>query len=222
MTNKIILADCLVEMRKFPDNYFDWVITDPPYGIKIGDMNFTKSGAVYASKGSASRRRDYTGHGDWDNLRLTKQYFDEMFRVSKNQAIFGGNYYTDYLPPTASWIVWDKRTDKRYNNDFADCELMWVSSGGVARVIRYLWSGMLQGDMKHKEERKHPTQKPLRVMSEIVAMLTQEGQIVLDPFNGSGSTTLACNNLKRRYIGIEINPDYVKIAQNRLRQEMLL
>lgn len=220
--NQIILGDCLEVMKGYDDNNFDWIITDPPYGVKIGDMNFTKSGAVYASKGSMARRKDYTGQGEWDKYRLTKEYFDEMFRVSKNQAIFGGNYYTDFLPPTASWIIWDKRTDKRYNNDFADCEMMWVSNGRPAKVIRYLWSGMLQGDMKHKEERKHPTQKPLRVMSEIVAMLTKEGETVLDPFNGSGSTTHACSNLKRPYIGVEINPDYVKIAQDRLKQGVLL
>lgn len=127
--NECYNMDCADGMREMLKQGMraDWLITDPPYGIGIEKMSFTQSGAKKIGKAT---RRDYTNTGKWDGERIDKEYFDLMFKVSKNQIIFGGNYYTDILPPTKSWIVWDKRCDDKLRNDFADCELAWASGGG--------------------------------------------------------------------------------------------
>lgn len=156
-----------------------------------------------------AKRRDYSKTGDWDSQRIDKEYFDLIMKVSKNQIIFGGNYYTDYLPSTKSWIVWDKRVDDRYRNDFADCELAWCSKG-VARVFRFLYNGMLQGNMKVKDDRFHPTQKPVEMWCQLLNFYTKEGDVVFDPFAGSCSLAVACHKLNRKYICCERNKDYYK------------
>jgi site-specific DNA-methyltransferase (adenine-specific) len=147
-------------------------------------MNFVTSGAI---KVGGAYRNDYSNHPTkWDEKGLTEQYFKEIQRISKNQIIFGANHFANILPNSRCWLVWDKRTDKKYNNDFADCELIWTSFNKPSRMIRFLWSGMLQGDMKNKEKRIHPTQKPVIVMREIIEKFTNENDLVLDPFLGGG------------------------------------
>nr|DAD73900.1 MAG TPA: adenine-specific methyltransferase [Siphoviridae sp. ctFn287] len=166
-----------------------------------------------------AKRKDYSNTGDWDSQRLTKEYFDLMFKVSKNQIIFGGNYYTDYLPPTKSWIVWDKRCDNNMRNDFADCEMAWCSKG-VARVFHYLYNGMLQGDMSNKDERFHPTQKPSQLIKQILTFYTKEGDLIFDPFAGSCVVEVCCHKLQRRFIGCEINKEYFDKGSKWLDKEM--
>lgn len=168
--NQIIHGDCLEVMRGFPDKSIDLVLTDPPYGIDIGSMNFTNS-----TIGGVAKRKDYKGMADWDKFSPSKEYFNEILRVGKKVVIFGGQYFTDKLPQSNCWVVWDKRVDEKYNNDFADCELVWTSESKPSRVIRYLWSGMMQGDMKNKEERLHPTQKPIPVISQLLGLFSEEG-----------------------------------------------
>ena len=152
--------DCLAAMREMPDDAFDLCIADPPYGIGLFTMNYTKEhDRKYGVQ--AAQRRDYRHMSDWD-VRPSQECFDEIRRVSKKQIIFGGNYFTDLLPPSTSWLVWDKRVTDNMRNDFSDCELAWMSKGlGVARIFRFQWNGMIQGDMKNKEDRWHPTQKPV-------------------------------------------------------------
>jgi len=214
-TNNGILycADCLKVMEKFTERV-NWIITDPPYGIQINKMGFTTN-----LKGGIAKRNDYRGKAEWDDRRIDKIYFDLMFKVSENQIIFGGNYYTDILPPTGSWLVWDKKVHDKYRNDFADCELAWVSKG-VARIFRWLWHGFLQQNMKNKEKRFHPTQKPVGLFIQIVSFYTKENDLVLDPFLGSGTTAIACEKLGRRWIGIEIDSEYCKIAKQRILKEV--
>lgn len=131
-----------------------------------------------------------------------------MRKCSNEQIIFGGNYYADILPPTKSWVVWNKRsTSQTDRNDFADCELAWCSKG-VARVFNYMYNGMLQGDMRNKDERFHPTQKPTQLWCMLLNFYTKEGDLILDPFAGSQSLRIACHKLKRRYIGFEIDKEY--------------
>jgi len=218
--NKTYLGDCINYLKSLPDKSVDFVITDPPYGIGINKMNFVKSGAV---KVGGAYRNDYTDHPtDWDENGLTDEYFREIQRVSKHQIIFGANHFASVLPDSRCWIVWDKRTQSKYNNDFADCELIWTSMDKPSRIIRFLWSGMLQQDMKNKEKRYHPTQKPVKVMREIIEMFTEKGQTILDPFMGVGSTLIACKESGRNFIGIEKEEKYYKIANQRLSQEVLL
>ena len=205
-------GDCLEIMPTFTDNSIDLVLTDPPYGIEINKMSFARG-----EKGGVAKRNDYRGMAEWDAKQIDKRFFDEMFRVGKEQIIFGGNYYTNILPPTKSWIIWDKKCEDKYRNDFADCELAWVSRG-QARVFRWLWHGMIQQDMKNKEKREHPTQKPVGLFSQLLERYTNKSDIILDPFMGSGTTLVAARKLGRRAIGIEISEKYCQIAVERLNQ----
>lgn len=218
LKNKVICGDCLQIMKDIPDKSIDLCLTDPPYGINIGKMGFTTSGNIQVGK---AKRNDYRGLCDWDKFTPTKKHFNEIIRISKNQIIFGGNYFTDKLPVSGCWIVWDKKVEEKYSNDFADCEMAWTSFSKPSRIIRFLWSGMLQGNMKDKEIRFHPTQKPQEVIKRILSIYSNENDLILDPFLGSGTTTAACQELNRNFIGIEISEKYCEIARNRLKQKPL-
>ena len=208
--------DCMDGMREFPDKYFDLAIIDPPYGIGCMSMNYTRLGAVRTRGNAAAKRRDYRKLSQWD-IRPNKQYFDELFRVSNKQIIFGGNYFSDYLKPSKSFLVWDKRCIDSMTNDFADCELAWMSNGmGVARMFRYQWNGMIQGNMKEKEERFHPTQKPVALYRWILKNYARGGDKILDTHVGSGSSLIACEELGFDYVGFEIDAEYYRLARERL------
>jgi site-specific DNA-methyltransferase (adenine-specific) len=203
-------------MRMFPDKYFSLAMVDPPYGINVMDMAFAKmKGGGLTGGASRARRRDYSMPADWDAKRPPREYFDELFRVSRDQVIFGGNYFADILPPTKSFVVWDKKCSEAASNSFADCELAWASKG-VARVFRYVWSGFLQGDMKKKEERIHPTQKPIALYRWLLSNYAAPG-VILDTHVGSASSLCACYDMGYEYVGFEINPGYYKKANARLR-----
>ena len=202
------IGDCLDLMSGYPDDHFDLTLTDPPYGIgESNEKNMSRYSKV-GFKGKIRRKKirgtDF-GHYEWDNQRIDKEYFTEMLRISKNQIIFGGNYYTDYLYPTSCWIVWDKDNG---NNDFADCELAWTSFKSAVRIIKYRWNGMLQGNMKNKEKRVHPTQKPLPLFKWILEKYSKPGDTILDPFLGSGTTLEACYQTGRNCIGFELDPQW--------------
>jgi site-specific DNA-methyltransferase (adenine-specific) len=209
LENKIINADCLDILKELPDKCVDLVLTDPPYGINIEKMNFTQS-----TKGGVCDRNDYSHC--FDDNKISKEVFDEIKRISKNQIIFGGNYYTEYLERTQGWIVWNKKGDGRYSNDFADGELAWTSFNKPLKIYHYLWTGMIQQDMKNKEQRIHPTQKPVDLFGQIIRDYSKENDLVLDCFSGSGTTAVACHNLKRRFICIEKDKDYFEASVKRL------
>ena len=143
------------------------------------------------------------------------QYFEEIFRVSRNQIIFGGNYFIEHLYNSACWIVWDKDN----SGNFADCELAWTSFKTAVRKFKFRWNGMLQEDMKNKEFRYHPTQKPIPLFNWILKNYSSEGQTILDPFAGSGTTALACIKTNRNYICIEKEPKYIDIINKRIKLE---
>ena len=216
--NKIYNIDCLEHMRKIPDNFYDLCLTDPPYGIKINKMNFVTSGAV---KVGGAYRNDYSKHNtEWDNFTPSIEYFNEIKRISKQQIIFGGNYFTDFLESTPSWLIWDKRTEDKYSNDFADCEMAWNSDKKPARIYRFLYSGMLQQDMKNKDKRYHPTQKPVELFKMILRdyAIKNDYTKIFDPFMGSGTTAIACKSLGLDYVGCELDKDYYEIINKRLSQ----
>ena len=197
--DKVYNCDCIELMQAMIEQGIkaDWCITDPPYGIGYTDMT--------GGGDSACERREYD-YKEWDKVRIGKEKFDLIMQVSNQQIIFGGNYYTDYLPPTPSWVIWNKRRDG-IRNDFADCELAWCSSG-VARIFNYEYMGMLQGDMKNKDYRFHPTQKPTQLWTKILNFYTKVGDLILDPFAGSQSLRIACHKMQRHYIGAERDKDY--------------
>ena len=216
--NRIILGDCLNVMKQIPDKYFDLCLTDPPYGINIEKMNFTNS-----TKGGVCKRNDYSNCFTDD--KVSKDVFDEIIRVSKNQIIFGGNYYTEYLESTQGWIVWNKKGDGRYSNDFADGELAWTSLNKPLKIYHYLWTGMIQQNMKNKEKRIHPTQKPVDLFGMILRDYSKEGDKIFDPFSGSGTTAVACHRGKRQFLCVEKDEVYFKKSVERLeedRKQMIL
>ena len=217
--DKVYNCDCLDLMREMIRGGVkaDWCITDPPYGINYTAMASKGNGT---QNGASATPKNVYAEKNWDNQRISKEYFDLMFECSKNQIIFGGNYYTDYLSPTSSWIVWDKRCDDKMRNDFGDCELAWCSDKGVARVFHYLYSGMLQDDMKNKDDRFHPTQKPTQLWSKLIAFYTKPNDLILDPFMGSFTTAVCCHRLKRHFIGAELDKDYFEKGQKRLEEEI--
>ena len=185
----------------------DLVLTDPPYGIgEAAGKNKSRSKLTIA--------QDF-GDDAWDDAPIAQDLMACVLAAGSTQIIFGGNYYD--LPPTSCWLIWDKENGA---SDFADCEMAWTNMGKAARLLRWRWAGMLQGDMKAKEYRYHPTQKPVPVMR---WCLEQAGSVmtILDPFMGSGTTLRAAKDLGRKAIGIEIEERYCEAAVKRLAQEVL-
>lgn len=205
--------DCMEGMKQYPDKYFDLAVVDPPYGIGVMSMNYTKSGAIRTHGYAAAKRRDYRKQGEWD-IAPSEEYFEQLFRVSKKQIIWGGNYF--HLPPSKGFICWDKRVNDQMTNDFSDCELAWISDGlGVARMFRYCWNGMIQGDMKNKEDRFHPTQKPVALYRWIYEHYAKPGYKILDTHLGSGSSRLAAYDANLDFVGYEIDKFYFDKQEER-------
>ena len=204
--NKILNMDCIDFLKNCPDNYFDLCCCDPPYGIG-------EASGKNKSRGNKAIAKDY-GNKDWDNSIPEKEIFNEMLRVSKHQIIFGGNYFVEYLHNSPCWLVWDKNNG---TNDFADCELAWTNFKSAVRKYLWTWNGMFQHDMKNKDIRIHPTQKPLKLFEMILRDYSKENNLILDCFSGSGTTAIACHNLNRRFICIEKDKDYYKASVERLK-----
>lgn len=210
--NRITCADCLDILKQLPDKCVDLVLTDPPYGIK-------------ADKGTngfgASKNRRYSS--EWDSKTPDLEIFNEIIRISKKAIIFGGNYFTDKLPVSKCWIVWDKVGENKFENPFADVELAWTNDTKVCKKYTCVQQGFINEDKSQK--RIHPTQKPLKLFEQILQDYSNENDLVLDCFSGSGTTAVACHNLKRRFICIEKDPDYWRLSCERLeqaqRQQML-
>ena len=180
----------------------DLILTDPPYGIgEAAGRNKSRTKMAVA--------KDY-GNDDWDNEPPPAWVIELMRDKAKWQVFFGGNYYA--LPPARCWLVWDKDNGE---NDFADCELAWTNLPKAVRRLRWRWAGMLQQDMANKEERQHPTQKPVPVMRWALLQVP-DAQTVCDPFMGSGTTGVACVTEGRTFIGIERESKYFDIACKRI------
>jgi len=209
MSLTITNEDNMLLMARYPDNYFDLAIVDPPYGIDIHKMNYTQS-----TKGGVAKRNDYSAITDWDSNVPTQEYFNELFRVSKSQIIWGGNYFE--LPLTKSWIIWDKKTEEKYSNDFADCEMAWNSFNKPAKVVRYLWSGMLQPNMKDKQKRIHPTEKPYQLYKWILDKYAKPNDKILDTHLGSGSIAIACHDYRFDLTACELDKEYFDKAMQRI------
>lgn len=207
--NSFINADCMEYLKEFPDNYFDLSIVNPPYGgVTQGGYMSNKMGG-----GVAKNRNDY--HlCVWQYGRPSDDYFKELLRVSKNQIIWGGNYYASLLPDSQGWIVWDK--EKPEGVSFADAELAWTSFDVATRIFKFAWNGMLQGDMKNKEAKIHPTQKPVRLYEWCLSRYAKDGDTILDTHVGSGSSLIACHETNHKYIGFEIDPVYYEKAKQRI------
>jgi DNA modification methylase len=197
------LGDCLEIMKDMPDKSVDLVLTDPPYGVGR-DKGFEGFGGF--GKPIARKRFE---QDDWDDKRPEKEYFDEILRIGKLIMIFGGNFFADILPQGTHWIFWDKLNTMP---TFGDGELIWTNSTrkSVKKFVRE-YNGLIG-----KEEiRHHPTQKPVNLVRELIRAYCDDGT-VFDPFMGSGTTGVACKELGRNFIGIEIDEKYFEIAKKRI------
>lgn len=208
----------MLNMGCYPDKFFDLAIVDPPYGIDVSNMKLGEGGGTWRTPKTYKR-------GNWDKESPAPQYFTELFRVSRDQIIFGANHFISRLPRQDSpcWVVWDKNNG---GSSFADCELAWTSFDRPTRLVRFTWSGYLQGRMgDDKEEKIHPTQKPVYLyrwlMNKFAA--TKDGIIthrkILDTHMGSQSSRIAAYLLGLDYYGWEIDEHYFMEGCKRFGQE---
>lgn len=207
--NKIIFSDCMDILKALPDKSIELVLTDPPYGRDI-----IKNGKI--GDNSLTTVKNY-GSETWDSKSPEKIYFDEIFRVSKNQIIFGANYFIEKINKNSPcWIIWDKDN----SGDFADAELAWTSFKTPVKIYRWRWNGMIQQDMKNKEIRIHPTQKPVKLFENILFDYYnfKSNGIVADFYSGSGTTAIACYNLGIPFICTENKESYFKDSVKRLEE----
>ena len=199
--------DCMDGMKQFPDKYFELAIVDVPYGIG-------EDGSKNHSRGKLAIAKDYKPFYGNDLKAPDADYFNELMRISQNQIIWGANHFISKIPFDSScWIVWDKNNG---DNDFADCELAWTSFKTAVRKFKYTWNGMLQENMKNKEQRIHPTQKPIALYKWLLTNYAKPGDKIIDTHVGSASSLIACHNYGFEYIGFEIDKDYYKAAKERL------
>ncbi len=196
-----INGDCMEAMKEMEDNQFDLAIVDPPYGIGANKMTLGNG-----------KRKVYRGKEDWDAKPPSKEYFNELFRISKNQVIWGANHFIEQFSRNSScWLFWDKGTGQ---NDFADGELAWTSFNGAMRKVFISWVSA-NAKEKNENDRVHPTQKPVKLYEWILMKYAKEGDKILDTHLGSGSIAIACHNLGFDLTGYEIDKEYYNLAIKR-------
>ncbi len=209
---EILNCDCMEYMAGLEDNAFELAIVDVPYGIG-------EDGSTNKSRCKLAISKDYKPFAGGDLLAPDALYFDELKRVSKNQIIWGANHFIDNFPfmcNSPCWIVWDKDNG---GTDFADCELAWGSFKTAVRKFKYTWHGMIQGDMKNKEHRIHPTQKPVKLYEWLLSNYAKEGDRILDTHLGSGSSAIAAHYGGFNFVGCELDEDYYNAAKQRFDNE---
>jgi site-specific DNA-methyltransferase (adenine-specific) len=194
--------DCMDAMKEMPNNAFDLAIVDPPYGI---DRLKNPKGR-FERLGDSRKANDNTP---------TKEYFNQLFRVSINQIVWGYNHFSDLMPKCPAFIFWDK--DVSVDN-YSAGELAWTSFKGNAAKVKVVWDGFRQEDMGNKEHRIHPTQKPVKLYEWLLTNYAKEGDKILDTHLGSGSIAIACHDRKFDLTGYELDAEYYEAATKRLTQ----
>ena len=202
---QITNEDNMELMARYPDNYFDLAIVDPPYGIDLANMNM---GIGNTPKASKAKNRKWKAK-NWDNEIPKDYFFQELFRVSKNQIIWGGNYFN--LGICNKFIIWDKEIPNGLS--FSDCEYAWTSFSGANKIFRY--SAYL-----NKNEKFHPTQKPPQLYKWILDKYAKEGDKILDTHLGSGSIAIACHDYKFDLTACELDKEYFDKAMERINNHM--
>ena len=197
-------------MREYPDKHFELAIVDTPYGIG-------ENGSSNKSRSKRATAKDYKAFVGGDISAPSADYWGELMRVSNNQIVWGANHFISKIPFDSScWIVWDKDNG---GSHFADCELAWTSFKSAVRKIKFRWNGMLQEDMKNKEHRIHPTQKPISLYKWLLQSYAKKGDKILDTHLGSGSIAIACHQMGFDLTGSELDKDYFEAMQKRIKYE---
>jgi site-specific DNA-methyltransferase (adenine-specific)/modification methylase len=211
----LYLGDCLDILPTL--GKVDAVVTDPPYGINWRPPGNNNPDGIVSRPPVYGKRNAI--HGD-------NTEFDPSIILALNvpTIIWGSNHFAANLPNMPSWIVWDKRVDPRFDGkySFSDVELAWCNDGKPARIFRHIWNGIVregeEASSRGDNPKLHPNQKPMRLMLYCIERITKPGDLVLDPYMGSGTTGVACVRTGRRFIGIEIDPTYYAIAERRIRE----
>ncbi len=208
----------MVAMAGFADNQFDLAIVDPPYGLGISNYDTLGSKNTVAKNSFLKKpiKPKIYKTSEWDNKIPTKEYFKELLRVSKNQIIWGVNYF-DGMGLNGGRLFWDKIGTGNYSRG----EIAYISFVKRVEYYQFRWCGMLQGNMKNKELRIHPTQKPIKLYEWLLTNYAKEGDRILDTHLGSGSIAIACHNLGYDLTGYEIDKEYYEAAIKRLKQHQL-
>jgi site-specific DNA-methyltransferase (adenine-specific) len=181
------LMDCIEGMKQYPDKWFDLAVVDPPYGINAGKMTM------------GSGKHKFSKDKDWDNVIPSEEYFNELFRVSENQIVWGGNYFTEFLPPTPHWLLWDK---KNPNLSFAEGELAWVRKGKNLRIFKHYSAQVEEGG------KIHPTQKSVKLYDWIFHNYAKPDFKILDTHLGSQSSRIAAHKHGLDFTGFELDAEY--------------
>ena len=197
--NELYNEDCMVAMKEMPDKYFDLAIVDPPYGININHNMGRRKGDKQSNYKKVL----------WDSRVPTTKYFDELFRVSENQIIWGANYYIDKLKPTKSFITWVKPQISE-KMSFGMSELAWTSHDKTSKVIELF---------SIEKNRIHPTQKPVALYTWLLNNYAEKGDKILDTHVGSASSLIACHRAGYEFMGFELDKDYYQAASERLETE---
>lgn len=204
MKSEVFNMDCIEGMKQFPDNYFELAIVDPPYG------NIDAIGLIDNKKNNfqATKRKNYKL---FDNISPENEYYIELERISKNQIVWGGNF----LGLCGGVIVWNKN-----GTAFGEAEIAICSTHKSVKIYEFTWNGMIQGDMKNKEIRIHPTQKPVQLYKWILTNYAKQGDKILDTHLGSGSSRIAAYDLGFEFTGFELDQDYFEASEKRFQQHI--
>lgn len=206
----LLHMDCMEYMLGLPDKAFDLAIVDPPYGIEVSAQRLSSNRPT--AKWTNPKPYEYQ-HFD-DSGIPSAQYFAELCRVSANQIIWGGNYFTEHLPPSKGWIVWDKQADIKEH--LSMCELAWTSFDRKCNKFEYLWAGFKKAE---QVVRIHPTQKPVALYKFALEHYAKPGQRILDTHLGSGSSAIAAHYSGFEFVGMELDADYYSAAVARFEKE---
>jgi len=209
---QVFNRDCMEAMKEFPDKFFELAIVDPPYGIGAGKRVGSKRNGLYLG-GFDSDTRYKTS--EWDNAAPESAYFEELKRVSKNQIVWGGNYFTDKLSVSRGWIFWDK---KPLMPNYSDGELAWSSFNCVLRRIEIMWMGKIRSGIEKGYIAIHPTQKPIALYKWLLKNYAKEGDKILDTHLGSGSSRIAADQMGFDFWGYELDKDYFDASVKRFNQ----
>ncbi|HEY6436168.1 MAG TPA: DNA methyltransferase [Ignavibacteriaceae bacterium] len=199
--------DCMSLMARYPDKYFELAVVDPPYGIGEGGQR-NLSGDRPTKKWKNPNSINYKPFDD--STPPDENYFKELFRVSKNQIVFGGNYFTAFLFPSMGWIIWDKGVDEKEH--LSMFEMAWSSFQRKAMKFELLWAGFKKGE---PTERIHPTQKPMKLYYWLLKNYAKPGDKILDTHLGSGSSRIAAYKLGFDFVGCELDKDYFDAQEKR-------
>lgn len=200
---ELLHIDCMEYMAGLPDKAFDLAVVDPPYGIEI-------------MKQWGSEKFNYKQHDikEWDNAMPKKEYFDELFRVSKHQIIWGGNYFTQFLPASQGWLIWDKG---QRNFSMADAEMAWTSFDKAIRIKTIHRSSQFGADIG----KIHICQKPVKLYKWLLDIRALPGNRILDTHLGSGSSAIAAHKMGFDFVGCELDADYYKAACKRFEEQTM-